>query len=211
MRTVGHLGQLHASVAHRLKQIESTVDSLGHPVTFGKDRLAAFAIIELDNLWASFVRSYYLSWFRKAKTASGARISFTVAPPRNFDDAIVLASKLLYGKTKPGRTGRIEPAWHEKHVLVKLAKGCGTSVQGQIVTAMSISATVFDHLHSVRNFYAHRSLETANKLPRIARAFGLVPPRRASEIVLAVPPGRSATIVLDWLAEVRDTTDLLCT
>jgi hypothetical protein len=210
MRPVRHFGQLLASSSRRLAKLDVLASSLTGPVDFRKDYVASFVVIELDNFWSSFVRSYYLSWFLRPRTMNGSTVVVSLPSPKSTNDAIRTASTLLYGGTPKGRTGRIAPAWHERWVLAKLSSACGCSHAPQISTAMGVPATAFDYLHSLRNFYAHRSEETAAKLPRIARAFGLVPPKRASEIVLAIPPGRSEPILIDWIAEVRDTVDLLC-
>jgi hypothetical protein len=204
------LGQLNKMAERRLQQIEDTVDGLGIPITFEKDRLASFASIELDNVWASFSKNYYLSWFLHPITRQGVRVEHTIAHPINFPDAIRLASKVFHGKTHQGRTGRIDPPWHERRCLMLLAKQCGASHEPQVIKAMSVKGTVFEYLRTIRNFYAHRCEETASKLPRVARAFGLVPTRRASEIILAVPPGRRVIVMLDWIAEIRAAMQLLC-
>lgn len=184
--------------------------SLVLPTDFAKDSLVAFAVIELDNVWSSFVRSYYLSWFLAARTRTGTRVRLKSGLPTAFDQAIAFASTTISGAPRKGVTGRMEPPWHEKRVLMALAKACDASHRSQVQAAMSVRATAFDFVHTVRNFYAHRSEETAAKLPRIARAFGVLPSRRASEIALAIPPKGSATILLDWIAEVRLVTELLC-
>lgn len=210
MRAVRHLSKLTETVEHRLNKLEVSIAGQHLPVTFDRDRAAAFAVIELDNLWSSFVRSYYLSWFLRAKTGAGVRVTLTVTSPKDRMAAMHLASTILYGKTQKGKTGRIEPAWHEKRVLTVLATGCGANHSLQVQQAMSTNATVFDFLHTTRNFFAHRCEETATKLPRVARSFGLLPSRRGSEIVLGVPLGRQGPLLLDWIAEVRGAAQLLC-
>ena len=210
MRPVARLQRLKTSVEKQLERIEDAIDGVVAPAGVPADRLATYAVIHLDNVWSSFVRSYYLSWFLNPITIGGTRVRVSIPAPPSFHAAIVTASTILYSKLPQSRTKRIDPAWHEKRVLTTLARGCGTSNQAQIQTAMSIGGTSFDYLHTARNFYAHRCEETAEKLPRIALAFGLVPTRRASDIVLAVPLGRKATVIQEWVAEIRGATDLLC-
>jgi hypothetical protein len=210
MRPVRHLGRLNEAADRRLKRIESTVTNLVLPADSAKDAIVAFAVIELDNTWSGFVRCYYLSWFLAARAQSGQRVRLKSGLPTKFNQAIAFASTAISGGPRKGVTGRIEPPWHEKRVLLTLTKACGASHHAQVLAAMSVRATAFDFLHTVRNFYAHRGEETADKLPRIARAFGLLPSRRATEIVLAIPPKGSSTILLDWIAEVRLVIELLC-
>ena len=210
MRPVRHLTRLSDTVERRLSRIQAIVDRLAVPADFGTDGILAFAVIELDNLWSAFVRSYYLSWHLGTTRGSGTRVHVTPGAPQQFAHALKQASIALYGRTTRGRTGRIEPAWHEKRVLVDLARNVAPALVPHVQAAMSLPSTAFDHLHTVRNFYAHRSEETASKLPRVARAFGLLPTRRARDIVLGVPPGGRSPILLEWIGEVRDATSMLC-
>jgi hypothetical protein len=179
-------------------------------MTFAKDRAAAFAVIELDNIWSSFVRNYYLSWFVGTKTKQSVPIRIAPGNPRQFRDAFVHAKRILFSHTRAGRTAREEPPWHEKRVLPALARGCGATNLAQIQAGLSIPATVFDFLHTVRNFYAHRCEETAKRLHRVARSLGVSPARTATRVVLAIPPGNSNTVLEDWIAEIAEATTILC-
>lgn len=211
MRVATRLHSLQKIAETRLDKLDRSLIGASLPMTIESDRASAYAVIELDNLWAAFVRSYYLSWFLGAKTVGGARMIVGInKPPNQFPAAIQLASILLYGKTQKGKTGRIEPAWHERRVLNVLATGVLLSHDQQVQQAMSTSATVFSFLHTVRNFYAHRCEETAEKLPRVARSLGLAGSRKATEVVLGIPPRGSVPVIHDWIAEVRGTVQLLC-
>ncbi len=209
MRPVCHLEKLQEAVERQLVRIERCVTPLSLPMTHDNDRMASYATLHLDNVWSSFVRSYYLSWFLRAKTTSGVRISTAITQPKSHTDAVKTAMRFINGAGRP-RVGRQEPPWHERRVLVTLSTKCVASHNAQVMAAMSVPSTALEYLHSVRNFYAHRSKETADRLPAISRKLSLLPSRRATEIVLGVPLGGSGSVILDWIAEVRDVTLMLC-
>src|SRR5205814_5190437 len=110
----------------------ATVTRLVLPTDFAKDSTVAFAIIELDNMWASFVRSYYLSWFLPTRTKAGTRIVIKKGLPTAFDQALAFATTTISGGTRRGVTGRTEPPWHEKRVLMALTKACAASHHAQV-------------------------------------------------------------------------------
>ena len=75
--------RLHRSANTRLIWLRDKVINLTPATSFSHDESIAFVVIETVNVWASFTRAYYLSWFMKPRTLTGQRVSCT-QPLRSF-------------------------------------------------------------------------------------------------------------------------------
>jgi len=193
-----------------LIKLGSRVNQLTPATSFSHDDQLAFVAIEA-NLWASFVRTYYLSWFMRPRTASGHKVVCSRHFPL-FQDAIVFAIRRLrwrgYSGVRPSR--RDEPAWHDPSALLTLAVEVGVSNLTQIQAAFSLGATYHANLPVVRNFYAHRNIETFYKVRDRAVVLGLGRNLRPCEFLCTALPSRPLNLISDWLHEIRLTIELLC-
>jgi hypothetical protein len=172
----------------------------------------AFVVAEAVNIWASFVRAYYLSWFLRPTTMSGSRVNCSNHILR-FEDALIFAIKRLrsrgYSRTRPVRLD--EPTWHDPVTLLTLATEIGVSNLSKVQAAFSLGATYPNVLPTVRNFYAHRNEETFRKVIEKAVLLGLGRNLRPCEFVCTSLPSRPQNLISDWLDEIRLTIELLCT
>ena len=202
---------LYHSGNTRLLWLREKVNRLTLGSSFSHDENIAYVVIESVNLWASFSRAYYLSWFMKPKTMTGGRIR-CVRHFGFFEDALLFAIRHLrspgYKRLHPSR--RDEPAWHDPSNLLSLAAAVEVSNFAQISAALSFGATYVSNLPTVRNFYAHRNDETFRKVQSKAALLGLGTNLRPCEFVCASLPSRPQNLISDWLDEMRLTIELLC-
>jgi hypothetical protein len=205
------LRHLCRSANSRLLWLRGKVSSLNLENCDKWDETVAFVAIESLNVWSSFVRTYYLSWFLKPRTISGYKIS-CVNFFCKFDDALIFAVQLLRPQKGQVRvpTRREEPTWHDPQTLLKLASVVGVSNYNRITAALSFGATYPASLPTIRNFYAHRNKETFGKVQNMAvqlgGRFGLHP----TQILCDNLPMHSKNLISEWLDEIMITVELLC-
>jgi hypothetical protein len=211
LRPHRHYSRLHRCSVVRLITLREKVNGLTPTSSVFNDEQIAFVVIEAMNLWASFARAYYLSWFLGPITMTGHRVICS-NHFRMFEDALVFAIRRLrwrnYGGVRPSR--RDEPAWHESRTLLTLATDIGVSNLNEVQAAFSLGATYLSNLPVVRNFYAHRNDETFRKVREKAILLGLGRNLRPCEFVSTPLPSRPQNLICDWLDEIRLTVELLC-
>jgi hypothetical protein len=177
------------------------------------DRALAWAIIEADNLWAGFLRAYYLSATIHAKTVSGKRITLSSAAFPDLESALKFAARLKDPKFKKSIVSRRdEPSWHNTTDFLKLVQRIGASNLPGIQAGLSYSTTFFSHLRTIRNFYAHRCDDTSRKAGNVGIRLGLsaTPTLHATEIMCSRLPKRPQNVATDWLDDIGNVIDLLC-
>jgi hypothetical protein len=173
----------------------------------------SWAIIEATNLWAGFLRAYYLSASGRARTASGHRITFAASTFPNFQGALKYAVLQWDPKfKKPSVTRRDEPPWHNTKNFLSLFNKLGASNLAGVHKALAYSTTFYELLPTIRNFYAHRCDETFRKAGNVGIKLGLsaVPNLHATEIMCSKLSKRPYNVATDWLDDIGNVIDLLC-
>jgi hypothetical protein len=160
MTQSGDLASLRRCGTKRALRLRSLVEKYRPPIENVDDRTIAFVAIEALNLWATFVRSFYLSCVHNARRESGSRVMVSVTGLQSDAAAIAFSVSVI----KVARRG--EPIWHDPGTLSKLLRAVGASNLTQVQAAISSQPYVFKALPTVRNFFAHRSLITAQKVWR---------------------------------------------
>ena len=204
MTQSGELATLRRCGTKRALRLRSLVDTCRPPIHDADDRTIAFVAIEALNLWAAFVRSFYLSCVHNARRESGGRVSVSVAGLQNNVAAIA------FSKTIAKATRRGEPIWHEPGTLSKLLGAAGASNISQVHAAISYQPYVFKALPTIRNFFAHRNVVTAQKVTGVARDIGLNIRLRPSDLVCSILPGRPQNVLADWIDDLRNTIEIAC-
>jgi hypothetical protein len=105
---------------------------------------------------------------------------------------------------------RDEPTWHDPNVLMNVCKNMQCSAQANIQAAFSLGQSVFLHLPVVRNFFAHRSDETNRAAKNIAPQYTLSTYLAPAEMILASRPSASVPVIIEWLDEMKITSEFLC-
>ena len=183
------------------------------------DPAVAFVIIELDNLWASIARSFFLSVAFCARDGTGNRVKLSKATKaRSTDEALTHAIRRCRPRRyKPGLNGpwtwSDEPLWWKPGTLLDAIDEIGASNYQQVSAAMSAAPNAFSYLHTFRNFYSHRGKGTRSEIVRDLRHLQF-PTTYTATIALTsamVAKGRvrPQPLVLDWLDDIRNTISLL--
>jgi hypothetical protein len=214
MRATGSFQKLLSITSRRLLRLKAIAQSciplgLGNPPT---DRVLSFVVIEAQNLWGNFVRSYLLSLLSRPRRQDGTRVVLGNTLIRTSSDLIFLATQVAKGPhaTLP-TTRREEPAWHDVNVLIKTCTALRPSHLNDIHAALSITAGVLSDLPTFRNFYAHRNEESAHKAIQLAQRQYLILGTNHPTEALSLPAhNRPQALVFDWLDELLVIVQLLC-
>jgi hypothetical protein len=166
------LNRLNRSFTRRIRQLESIAAQVAGKSGQDIDRAVAFVTIESLSAWAGFTREFYLSCvLLQPKTISGAHVFHNVSSIVDERSALIHSITVLKGL--PSRAIRIaprdEPVWHEKRTLPNLSKSLSFSNDQSVVAGFSYQMMFFDELPTARNFYAHRSQGTAEKVLYLAK------------------------------------------
>jgi hypothetical protein len=167
------------------------------------DRNVSFVVIEAMNNWASFSRTLYLSTCRGARDWRLQRL--TVNRPFGSDDEALHFAIKRYKPNFPAWPTRVthrdEPNWLDPNTLLTLLNDLSASNAPDVNAALSFQGRVLTDLPTLRNFYAHRQENTAQKARRLMINYGIAPQIHPTEFCLSYESGKSQSIVLDWLDE----------
>ena len=208
------LEKLNRAARRRITKLRTVVGPLSLPVSPEADRLVAWTIIEARNLWASFLRAYYLSAAIRAKTTSGKRIDFVSVALPDVPSALRFAVQCLKDPNfrKAIVSRRDEPTWDNASDFLKLLGRVGASNLPRIQAGFAYTTTFFVFLPPIRNFYAHLCDDTFRKAGNVGVKLGLsaTPNLHATEIMCSRFPRRPQNIATDWLDDIGNVIDLLC-
>lgn len=170
--------------------------------------------------WTTFAREFYLSCaYLSPKTMLGNRVSHSESHVLLSErDSLLRSIQALRGgqafgeaSKKPKIAPRDEPTWHAKPTILKLASELSLSNSSAIIVGLSYPTTFFDNLPSVRNFYAHRSADTAAKVERLAlKDYGVTGLGHPTSFVNQILPQRSDTLLAEWLTDMQAVSAGLC-
>lgn len=207
------LEKLRRVARTRIARLRSVVSVLRLPTAPESDRAMAWVTIEALNLWAGFLRAYYLSAATHARTTSGTRITLSRASFSDIQAALRFAVQVFDpGFRRSTISRRDEPAWHDTGNFLRLLRTVGVSNISQVQAALAYRTTFTSHLATIRNFYAHRCDETSRKAGKVGIRLGLAttPNLHATEIMCSRLPSRPQNVATDWLDEINNTIELLC-
>ena len=214
MRPARQFSILRRAAERRLTRLRNrTKSALTQGVSDSeRDRVVAYVVLEAQNLWSNFVRSYVLSLLGKPRRVLGGRVTIVNLTLTSPGSVLHLAAKATRGPLALAPvTRREEPAWHDVNTLLKTCTQIGPSNQSNIIAAMSLQTRVFADLPTFRNFYAHRNEESARKALDIARRQYLIMKTNHPTEALGKPAiRRPQALLLDWLDEMQSVIELLC-
>ncbi len=165
------------------------------------DPLIAYVVVELENLWASTAQSLFVSTAFRARDGAGTRIELSkVSPPSDTAEALEHASEYAN-------------RWWRHRSLLRALDNLGASNLQQVQLALNVAPGVFQHLHTFRNFYAHRGKDTREKVVQSLGNLRFPRHYTATQALTSPRPTRGRPrpqpLVLDWLDDMRDTIELL--
>ncbi len=154
-------------------------------------------------MWANFARFYFLSCALGAKSPDGGRVQLGVPPFANEKAALAFAAK---GEKN---TSRGEPVWHDFAAFGRAMGKLNLADPTRLSTSLGYPSKVFDDLPPCRNFFAHRTQNTAKNVKNVARRNGIDPDLPASEVVCTPATGRSYPLMVDWLDDLTAIIEIL--
>lgn len=215
MRPTRNLSKLYISARRRLTRLRAIVQH-AHTGPSGDDREAqiAFVTIEMLNLWANFMRSYYLSCMYSA--VSRRRSQITAKPSRQTENqAMGFAVRHWRPRATPRADGswqsRDEPTWHDPNQIIPIMRAQGLSSLTDFEAAFSTGDRTFIDLPVFRNYFGHRNGRSQVAAQNLAPHYGIPVTKRPSDILLFRPLSRHQLLILDWVDHVLFTIEYLCT
>lgn len=208
MRIVSTVDELSTASVRRLDRLNATLAAS----IAARDHVTivtANTVVEVANLWTNFNRFYFLSVSLGAVDSVGNRLS----APARFRSANA-ALRAAYTATKPGTAPKLvswseEPKWWDVAKVDLCLNAIGAPSVARVRSAVSIPSDVFTALQPFRNFYAHRSGDTAAKARRsIAGPFASTR-LHPTDFLLTYRPGRPQCVLADWIDTLRLAIDLM--
>ena len=175
------------------------------------DRLVTYVVIQALTEWSEFVRSLLLSSIAGATTKSGVPTSVGNPKIRNANDAIRLAVQLHSPHRIPkGHIARRqEPPWHDVKLLLRVCINAKVSNLSSMMAGVSTGSPVFNNLPPVRNFYAHRTLDSKARATKTLLASAVPSSRNPTDMLLSTQPGASQMLLRDWLDDLIASVSLM--
>ena len=177
-----------------------------------RDKLISHVCINVQNTWAEFCRAYALSTVRVPVRRGGQSIVLGDCGIRTEADVVVAAMKRLKSHIyqRGTWTRRDEPPWHDPNTLLHTLGDMKASNIEDLRSAFSLGSRVFDDLPVFRNFYAHRSEDTAEKARRVAYRYGIPVREHPTAILCRTSPGASQPVILEWMDDLWATVQMVC-
>lgn len=197
--------------AGRLGKLRRLADASSGLPDSEQDRQVAYVVIEAANLWAGFTRSYVLSCALGARRVSRVRVAIGNAAVTKPADVLLIATRQARGPTAPAPVDRRdEPSWHDTAVFLRTCRELRCSHLANVEAALSVQTSVFQHLPTVRNFYAHRNDETSRRALSVGLAYVIANKATPTRMLLAAAARRPQSLILDWLDDMRAVIELMC-
>lgn len=183
-----------------LTQIIDSTQSLataGYPENGYEQFIREMCMIRLHDAWARFCRELVvLSAYAQPLTADGRRV--TRAPGIQNRRQVIPALLATY------RRRTAEPPWHIPSDCLDAAKRLNISNYSTINNGLGLSfpQSPTDQVNRVRNFFAHRNIDTVRGVVQVARNLGL--PRVTHPhllVVSRIQPGVSVFAL--WVSRLR--------
>lgn len=207
MRAVRQLQDLRIRSKVRLVQLVDSVNASHTSHLREADTYVSKACIESVNIWTNFSRSLYLSCALRCTTNSGQKIAPETHSFASKADALLYAQQLV---GRRGR-GRNEPVWHDEANLRKLFQALRLQNMQSLSASQSTSSNCLKVLPTIRNFYAHRNEETANKAKRVLLRAGYTYTGHPTTTILQRLPGNPnifmCELLLDLITKIELATD----
>ena len=207
-----YLATLRRHAAQRIYKLQTITLAVGNLSASDEDKLLGHVVIEGLNTWSNFQRAYFLSCVLRAWKEDGLRITLSNPTVRTLTDGMGICMQTckpwIWARGTWQR--RDEPPWHDPQTLIRATNAIGCSHNVQIVAAFSTGTSVFAHLPTFRNFYAHRNDDTARKARVLALQYSISSSLQPTQILLSRSYGSPQPLVLDWFDDLSAVVSMLC-
>ena len=182
--------------------MKSLANDMRHCPRDEADRIASYVCINSLNMLAEFNRTYFALALENAQTRTGNIVGTQF--PKNTSVYTALSNlNLLHPKAPASVSRRYEPAWHSMPLFLNVLVWASVTTEGQVRVAMGLPFRVLGDLPTIRNFFAHRNGETAQKSRRMLSRYYSVPSSHPSFMLASFSSGRPTTILEDWIVELE--------
>jgi hypothetical protein len=135
-------------------------------------------------------------------------VHYAAAPLQSEREALIAAIRAAKNPTfAPGPSVKIkprdEPDWLSKSTLIKISTNLQFSHETTLIGALSIQTSFFPQAITARNFFAHRARESEDKVRRLGVSSYSHSIHHTVELINVVLPGRTDTLLNEWIAEVK--------
>lgn len=174
-----------------------------------RDPLITFAVIELDNLLVGGLRQFTKSSLLGCRTVDGLRVVSTSAaysPSRAAALVLMELNAQRYAELNSPTeiSERFEQTFREPRDAYRVLAKYSASNLPHLQTGMAYNGSVFSEIATVRNFFAHRSAGTYERVKGFSTRLGMVPLDSPESLVASRRKGRPVTIFEDWNADLRN-------
>lgn len=209
MRCVSDLEKLRKPVLLRSLRLDRVwAEAMASPKEL-RDPIIAFAVIELDNLLVGGLRQFTKSSLLGCRTAGGMRVAST-SGVRSPSQAAALVLRELNAQryaelNDPSEIiERFEQTFREPRDAYRVLERYSASNLGHLQAAMAYNGSVFSEIATVRNFFAHRSAGTYERVRGFSTRLGMVPLDSPESLIASRRRGRPVAIFEDWNADLRN-------
>lgn len=205
--------KLRRTLVARLERLERKLSASAALAPHDRDPVISYVTIESLNAWSQFAKALYLSCMINAKTEGKATIG-VVPAGAPLNDALGIAITRYKRYATPNGSGewdrRDEPAWHDPNVLLGVCQHVSCSIYSQMQAAFSLGQRVFLDLPVFRNFFAHRNRLSSRAAQNLGPQYLLPSSLRPSEMLMRSKPMTPASVLEEWIAELKITAEFLC-
>lgn len=216
MRRSQDLAKLCDAVWRRSDRLSALATSVSGRSDPNARRVIAFVAIEAYNGWVNFEREFYLSCaYLRPRQTGGGRVRSLASGVRDEQSALRYAIPIAKGPRAriPRRGVAIRPAdepdWSQRDTLIKLSVHLSNAAE--IQSGLSLQTTFFDHLPTIRIFYAHRAKATADKVRRLAlREYGVPNLAHPHNLLNAPLYNHPDSLLVVWLDDMKVVSGAIC-
>lgn len=207
MRPCTDFAKLSEAATFRIRRLRAAVSEHATPSASRSelDRHVGRAVIDAQNTWSNFARSYLLSYLGSPRRKRGDRVALGNLAANNPGTLLHIATKACRGTTAAAPVDRRdEPSWHDTATFLRICNELAPTNLDDIRAALSMQTRVFADLPTFRNFYAHRNEESAAKAVGLAKRHYLISGvRHPTEALMKSASNRPQPLLLDWLDEME--------
>jgi hypothetical protein len=174
-----------------------------------RDQVLQQAAIDSLNVWGRYCRYFYLSCALGGRDGNGNSVMLTNPKLPSVEQAITLAIHTVSPNKawNPGPFGvRDEPDWKVPAVFLNAMAALQPANLTMVQAALSVPTAATSRLVVFRNFYAHRSQDTARKALQQGVQMGVVG-THPGDVLLSVPTTDS--LITEWVFDLQLMIDLM--
>lgn len=184
---------------HRLTRLEVIAGSLATASSVVRRREAGYLALELHGCWSEFNRVFFLSALCGVRDLGGGLVIPNAGVLPNPEEALAQVKGFL------GRKPYQHVPWFSPFPE-RLAAHFDLSNATSIRKAVAYPSTL-ETLTTIRNFFAHKSMSTSQKVLNLAMNKALL--AEPEELLLDVVAVGKPPLIKEWLADARQRADLM--